>query len=153
MTRDEAAQIKNPQIRAQILAAFDSLPTPPSTPPPSAVAFEEADRVAANEMCDAAEAPKLERELQILCEIELRKRGLWFLHLSPRAREKEGAPDLIICGPQGQFVAAELKTKTGRLRPAQSETLTQLQNQSASVAVIRSLPDFRAFLTNIKGTA
>lgn len=125
-----------------------------SGPPPAkpSVAPTQEDLTAANEMCDAADAPRLERDLQKLCQIELQNRGVsQFLHLSPRAREKIGWPDLTFPW-QGRFCACELKTKTGTLTPEQKETLDAIQAppMNAIVATIRGLIQFRRFLDKIK---
>lgn len=84
-----------------------------------------------------------ERELQRLCELELSRRGIPFLHLSPRAREKVGWPDLTFAlPPSGRFVAVELKTGTGRLTDEQSEMLLRLERCGALASVVRSYEGF-----------
>ena len=55
---------------------------------------------------------RLEKDLQKLCEQELNSRGIAFLHLSFRAREKIGWPDLVFCVRQrgvSRPIAIELK--------------------------------------------
>jgi len=91
--------------------------------------------------------PGAERELQRLCEHELTRRGIEFLHLSPRAREKIGLPDLTFpLPPTGQYCGVELKSATGRVSAEQQATLDRLERNGARVAVVRSLEEFRAFL-------
>lgn len=79
-----------------------------------------------------------ERDLQRLCELELSRRGIQFLHLSPRAREKSGWPDLVFAlPPTGRFVAVELKTATGKTTPDQGVMLAALERNGALCAVVR----------------
>ena len=101
----------------------------------------------------------LERDLQRLCEQELSRRGIWWLHLSPRAREKAGVPDLLFtiwtdmelrpilgndCREQfGQGWAIELKTATGRLSAEQKTTLERMAQNGWRTAVVRSYEEFR----------
>jgi len=88
-----------------------------------------------------------ERDLQRACEAELSRRGVWFLHLSPRAREKAGCPDLIFAHPKtGQFCGVELKTATGRLKGKQAPTLADIAKSGGRVAVIRTYEAFVQFL-------
>lgn len=83
-----------------------------------------------------------ERDLQRLCENYLRQHEVEFLHLSSRAREKEGWPDLVF-PLNGQFVAVELKTASGQLSDAQKKTLNRLATNGASCHVVRRFEDFR----------
>lgn len=92
---------------------------------------------------------KPERELQKLCEQELNRRGLWYLHLSPRAREKIGCPDLLFCfhvhvSPYNHPVpcAVELKSERGRLTKEQSDTLTMMSGNGWRVYLVRSIKEF-----------
>lgn len=93
----------------------------------------------------------LERDLQRLCEQELSRRGIWYQHLSFRAREKAGIPDLIFVvknyhrtvGIYTQPWAIELKSPTGRLSDAQKATLAQMEGNGWYIAVIRSYEEFR----------
>ena len=100
-----------------------------------------------------------ERELQRLCESELMRRGIEYLHLSPRAREKQGWPDLTFCVPSvytyiamsnpnpcGTPYAVELKTRTGRLSDAQKGTLGRMQDNGWCVRIVRDFDAFRAIL-------
>ncbi len=107
---------------------------------------------AAREMCDAAESVKLEKELQKLCGNELHRRGIRYLHLSPKARESEGWPDLTFPHPlTGRFVAVELKrTRKSKVSEAQQETLADLAKAGALCRVVRSFAEFLEVL-NCKG--
>jgi len=84
---------------------------------------------------------ELEKELQRLCEQELSRRGIAYLHISFRAREKKGWPDLTFC-LHGRFVAVELKTATGVLSKDQISVMANLERNGALTSVIRSFDDF-----------
>ncbi len=84
---------------------------------------------------------KLERDLQHKCEQYLQLHQVVYLHLSPRAREKEGWPDLVFMFNRIPY-AIELKTATGKLTTAQEELLEQMREQGWMVAVCRSFADF-----------
>ena len=86
---------------------------------------------------------KAEKELQRLCELELHGRGIVYLHLSPKAREKSGWPDLCFPLPEsGRFTAVELKSKRGRLSQEQVDVLENMKDCGAAVYVIRDMVDF-----------
>ena len=95
-----------------------------------------------------------ESELQKLCEAELSRRGIEFLHLSPRARDRRGWPDLtFVTMIQLAAVvfgitpfAVELKTRTGRLSDVQRETLTAMERNGWTVRVVRTFDDFTRLL-------
>ena len=86
-----------------------------------------------------------ERELQRLCERELSRRRIAYLHLSFRARERAGWPDLTFC-LHGRFVAVELKTITGKLTPEQVGVMADLERNGALTRIVRSFEDFRELL-------
>lgn len=88
-----------------------------------------------------------EKDLQRLCEQELSRRGIWFLHLSHRAREKVGCPDILAC-VNGLAVAIELKTATGRLSEEQKNTLEHMAANGWRTAVVRSFEQFVEALNN-----
>jgi hypothetical protein len=99
---------------------------------------------AARSMCDAAEAPKLEKQLQRLCELELSRWGVEFLHLSPKAREKKGWPDLAFPHPHtGIFCGIELKTARGVVSGDQKRTLASMRYHGAFAVVVRDYGTFR----------
>lgn len=53
-----------------------------------------------------------------------------------------GSSDLLIClPPRGHFMAAECKTRTGRLSPAQKNYLDSIRQSGGIVVVVRSLDD------------
>ena len=93
--------------------------------------------------CKATDA--VERDLQRLCELDLTRRGVWFLHLSPKAREKQGTPDLLF-SIAGVPHAVELKNCAGRLSDSQLSCLHAMKNNGWNVSVCRS---FESFLTVI----
>lgn len=82
-----------------------------------------------------------ERELQKLCEQELSRRGIWFIHLSHRAREKVGCPDILAC-VNGVAFACELKSATGKLSEDQKSTLEQMAGNGWKTCVVRSFTQF-----------
>ena len=98
-----------------------------------------------------------ESELQRDCENELSQRGIEYLHLSIKARERKGWPDLVFCLPDyapadwefrylPQAFAVELKTATGRLSDDQRRVLARMQANGWLVRVVRTFEDFRALI-------
>lgn len=100
---------------------------------------------------DAERSARLEREdedaLQEECEniLALRIGMDAFLHLSKRAREKSGWPDLVF-PLRGKFVAVELKARNGVVSEDQKRVLGDLMAQGAHVHVVRRFLDFKAIL-------
>lgn len=88
-----------------------------------------------------------EKELQRLCESELNRRGIVYLHLSFRAREKIGWPDLVFA-IKGRPYGIELKTTKGKLSIAQIDMLCRMADNGWITHVVRS---FDEFLTVIGG--
>jgi len=97
---------------------------------------------------------KEEAPLQRLCEQELSRRGIMYLHLSFRAREKIGWPDLTFVLNRrncwGLPVAVELKTTTGKLSEAQAWTLGQMAENGWRCHVCRSFERFVEIITEGK---
>jgi hypothetical protein len=95
-----------------------------------------------------------ERELQRLCEQELSRRGIVYLHLSFRAREKAGWPDLTFVlsarNCWGIPMAVELKTANGKLSSDQESTLKRMGENGWRVRVCRSFEQFREIITEGK---
>jgi len=118
-----------------------------------------------------------ERELQRLCEQELSRRGIVFLHLSFRAREKIGWPDLTFVLPAGEHeesyvvhgkvtatawfdctdkapepipMAIELKTAFGRLTVDQERLLERMAMNGWKTYVCRSFERFIEIITEVK---
>jgi len=100
-----------------------------------------------------------ESELQRDCENELSLRGIEYLHLSIKARERKGWPDLTFsvpfhregwrcptCCARGRHYAVELKTATGRLSDDQKRVLARMQANGWLVRVVRTFEDFRALI-------
>ena len=83
-----------------------------------------------------------EKQLQRLCELELSRCGIEFLHMSYRAREKRGWPDLTFC-VVGRPFAIELKTATGQLSQDQRQVLAAMEANGWLVRIVRSFDDFR----------
>jgi hypothetical protein len=92
-----------------------------------------------------------EKEIQKLCEGYLRQRGIWFLHLSPMAREKIGVPDLLF-SINGRSFAIELKTVTGRVTVDQERTHAEMKANGWTVEVIRSTQAFIDFIKKMEVT-
>ncbi len=95
-------------------------------------------------MLDAKPA-KLERDLQRLCEQELSRRGIWFLHLSPKAREKIGTPDLLFA-INGKALAIELKIDGGKVTEDQTRNHAEMRANGWTVEVCWSFEQFRAVI-------
>ncbi len=113
---------------------------PPVGPQTSRHALQRPEPV----MLDAKPA-KLEKDLQRLCEHELTRRGIEFLHLSPKAREKVGWPDLVFC-QDGAACAVELKAVDGKLSDDQVRVMDAMRSNGWECIVCRSFDTFKAFL-------
>ena len=83
-----------------------------------------------------------EKELQRLCESELLRCGIEYLHLSYRAREKRGWPDLTFVSV-GKPFAVELKTATGTLSQDQRQVLAAMECNGWLVRIVRAFNDFQ----------
>lgn len=57
-----------------------------------------------------------------------------------------GFPDLCGVTSYGHFWCVELKTESGKLRPAQDKWIQKLKGSGATVRVIRSLGEMVAFI-------
>lgn len=88
---------------------------------------------------------RTEAALQKQCETWLTYHNITFLHLSYRAREKVGWPDLVFV-IDGKPFAIELKTATGRLTADQLDTLENMRINGWNTAVVRSLAEFKVYL-------
>ena len=89
---------------------------------------------------------KIEKDLQKLCEQELCRNEIEFLHLSPMAREKQGWPDLTFV-INGQPYAVELKGPTGKLSDAQRAVLGRMKANGWDVAVCRTFDCFKRIIS------
>lgn len=97
----------------------------------------------AAEVCDQAGMFDEESQLEKLCELELSRRGIPFIHLSSKAREKIGWPDLTFPRPcDGKACAVELKSKTGTATKDQLETLAMFRKCGAVAEVVRTYERF-----------
>ena len=88
---------------------------------------------------------RAEKELQRLCEQELSRRGIEYIHLSFRAREKRGYPDLTFA-LDGVPVAVELKSATGKLSPDQVKVMQRMERNGWRTHVVRSFEQFRKII-------
>lgn len=111
------------------------MPYPPPPPPPRASEGPPARREAVPRVQTRTGA---ERELQRDCETWLRRQNIEYLHLSPRARERRGWPDLTFA-VRGVPFAVELKAAGGQLTAEQAECLTRLAGNGWRTAVLRSV--------------
>ena len=91
---------------------------------------------------------RYEHELQRLCEQELSRRGMVFLHLRTKqqAAACPGLPDLVIFPGNGYVLFVELKSFTGKLEEDQVKMHTKLAACGYYVAIARSFEEFRAWL-------
>jgi delta-aminolevulinic acid dehydratase/porphobilinogen synthase len=91
---------------------------------------------------------RLEADVQRACESWLLRHGVPYLHLSFRAREKKGWPDLAFPW-RGRFVAVELKTATGKATSEQLECLAAMARHGAVTAILRGYEAFVEFVEAI----
>lgn len=87
-----------------------------------------------------------EKELLRLCCHRLSLDGIEYLHLSPRARERIGWPDLVFV-IRGVPFAVELKTAHGTLREEQRQCLVRMQANGWRTIVCRSYEEFCEAIT------
>lgn len=93
---------------------------------------------------------RAEKDLLRLCQQELSRRGvLEVIHLSHRAREHPGLPDLVF-SMNGTPCACELKTKRGIVSSVQKECQDRMEMDQWQVRVCRSFDEFREWLDGIK---
>jgi hypothetical protein len=91
-----------------------------------------------------------EKVLQMLCEAELSLRGVRVVHhLSHRAREQAGYPDITAC-LGGVPIACELKVKGGAISEDQEATLAAMRLDGWQVRVCWSFDDFREWLDGLQ---
>ena len=101
------------------------------------------ERMAANQTWGPPESygELVESKLQVACEHWLREQGIWYSHDRSRKGERPGIPDLIMC-IAGRFVACELKSKKGKLRPEQMTEMAVIRKSGGRVFVARNLDEF-----------
>jgi hypothetical protein len=97
--------------------------------------------------CRVKHEAQEEAPLQRLCEQELYRRGIMAHHLSFRAREQTGYPDLTFV-IAGKPFAVELKTATGKLSEAQAWMLGRMKENGWNCHVCRSFEQFQIILDN-----
>ncbi len=99
----------------------------------------------AQEALEAYEV-RAEKDLLRLCKQELGRRGVRVVHhLSHRAREHAGYPDLTFV-IKGVPMAAELKTARGVVSADQEATMAAMRLDGWQVRVCRSFEEFREWL-------
>ena len=123
------------------------------------MAAVEADRKAHREAMDALDKTDSipmddisESQLQRECERVLTFHKVVFLHLSFKAREKKGWPDLTFC-VRGQGYAVELKTATGVLSEDQKQCLEQMASNGWRTKVVRSVKEFIELIKDAENEA
>jgi hypothetical protein len=89
----------------------------------------------------------VEADTQKICETELFRRKIAFIHLSPKAREKKGWPDLTFV-LMGVPIACELKSSLGKLSKEQIEMLTMMKANGWHVYLIREAKHFISVLND-----
>jgi hypothetical protein len=88
---------------------------------------------------------KLEKELENMCENWLRLHGIFFIHLSCRARETAGIVDLNFA-INGQACGVELKAKDGVLSDEQVDTMARMKSNGWRVQVVKTFEEFLRFI-------
>jgi hypothetical protein len=89
---------------------------------------------------------RYEKDLLKLCRQELGRRGVRVVHhLSHRAREHAGYPDLTFV-LHGVPMACELKKKDGVVSEDQEDTMAAMRLDGWRVRVCRSFEEFKAWL-------
>lgn len=87
-----------------------------------------------------------EKVLQGLCDSALSLRSIEGLHLSYKAREKKGWPDLVFA-INGQAIAVELKVGKNKLSEDQERVRAALVANGWHYYVVRTYDEFVAVLT------
>ena len=65
-----------------------------------------------------------------------------------------GSSDLVgILSPAGRFIALEIKTATGRVRPEQAQWLALVRSRGGFAAVVRSVDEARAAIERARAGA
>ncbi len=91
---------------------------------------------------------RAEKDLLRMCKQELGRRGVRVVHhLSHRAREHAGYPDLTFV-LQGVPMACELKTARGVVSADQEATMAAMRLDGWSTMVCRSFDEFLEFLND-----
>ena len=122
--RDMSEWAKNPAYQRTVLNAKGAY-TPPKNiiPPPP------------------PKEPRNEHELEKQCGNYLNQHDIASLHMSYRAREKNGWPDRVFV-INGEPIAVELKSKTGKLTDDQKAVLAQMDRNGWHVYVVRYFETF-----------
>lgn len=94
-----------------------------------------------------SQAAQEEGRLQSDVEQWLTSKQIWWYHDNDSRKSRPGIPDLLICY-HGQFVAAELKSKTGKLKESQRNELARIRKSKGRTFVARSLEEFIEKLIN-----
>jgi hypothetical protein len=93
---------------------------------------------------------RTEKDLLRLCRQELGRRGVRVVHhLSHRAREHAGYPDLTFVY-KGVPMACELKKKDGVVSEDQEDTMAAMRLDGWRVRVCRTFEEFKAWLDEVE---
>ena len=74
----------------------------------------------------------------------LKAHDVWFFCPVPTGRGVIGIPDFICCW-DGTFIAIEAKSASGRLTPAQTGTIEDIQRAGGIALVIRSAAELEEY--------
>jgi hypothetical protein len=82
-----------------------------------------------------------ENELQRDAQDWLDSKDIWWFHDNDSRKNRPGILDLLICY-QGKFVAAELKSKTGKFKEDQLKEMARIRKSGGKTFGARSLSEF-----------
>ena len=91
-----------------------------------------------------------ESRLQARCEAYLTDKGYYYFHDKSRQTNAPGLLDLVIALPHGRTVWIELKSKRGRMRPEQKETVYKLM--CLGHEVFAPVKSYKRFVEIIEGS-
>lgn len=73
--------------------------------------------------------------------------SLYFDNGKPRRKVKvDGFPDITVVAPGGKFLGIEVKSHSGKVRPAQAEMHERIRKAGGAVIVARSVRDVEDWL-------
>ncbi len=98
---------------------------------------------------------RAESDLQRLCEQEISRRGMVFLHLRTKqqAAACPGLPDLVIFPGNGMVLFVELKSAMGKIEEDQAKMHAKLAAWGYHVAIARTFDRFRELLDHAAKTS
>lgn len=75
----------------------------------------------------------------------LQAAGAWSIKVIGGAHTPPGTPDIIACY-RGQFLAIEMKTETGRVRPAQNVVANLIRKAGGHYHIVRNIAEIKHIL-------